>query len=184
MIEISFAALQVGITAAWLLVRGFFALKAKRIDAKRELELLLVYICIMVVARCTFFPFEKIDGKVQPLILDFSLAFPFRINYIPFANLLDYPEARQIKLNIIGNTAMFIPLGIVWPAVYKKLNTHAKVIAAGVGFSLLIELLQLPFFDRVTDVDDLILNSVGFVLGYGVYLLVKRGAAMREDEGV
>ena len=33
--------------------------------------------------------------------------------------------------------------------------------------------LQLPFFDRVTDVDDLILNSLGFAAGYGIYLLVK-----------
>ena len=45
--------------------------------------------------------------------------------------------------------------------------------AAGVGFSLCIEILQLPFFDRVTDVDDLILNSIGFLIGYGAYLLVR-----------
>ena len=41
------------------------------------------------------------------------------------------------------------------------------------GCSLLIEILQLPFFDRASDIDDLILNSVGFIVGYGIYLLVK-----------
>jgi glycopeptide antibiotics resistance protein len=60
----------------------------------------------------------------------------------------------------------------VWPAVFKKLNTHRKVIAAGVGITLTIELLQLPFYDRATDIDDLILNSAGFLIGYGVYLIV------------
>ena len=69
---------------------------------------------------------------------------------------------------------MFIPIGIIWPAVFRKLDTHRKIIAAGVGFSLCIEILQLPFFDRVTDIDDLILNSLGFLMGYGIYLLVKK----------
>jgi glycopeptide antibiotics resistance protein len=72
---------------------------------------------------------------------------------------------------------MFIPVGIVWPAVYKKLDTHAKVVAAGFGFSLLIEMLQLPFFDRVTDIDDFFLNSLGFLAGYGIYLIAKKKKA-------
>ena len=67
---------------------------------------------------------------------------------------------------------MFIPVGIIWPIVYKELDTHKKVIAAGVGFSLCIEILQLPFFDRVTDIDDLIMNSAGYLVGYGICLLV------------
>ena len=74
-------------------------------------------------------------------------------------------------INIIGNTTMFMPLGIVWPIVYKELNTHKKVIAAGVGFSLIIEILQLLFYDRVTDIDDLILNTVGIILGYSLWKL-------------
>jgi glycopeptide antibiotics resistance protein len=68
---------------------------------------------------------------------------------------------------------MFIPLGIVWPAVFKQLDKPWKVIAAGVGVSLTIEILQLPFYGRATDIDDLILNSAGFLIGYGIYLLVR-----------
>jgi glycopeptide antibiotics resistance protein len=81
---------------------------------------------------------------------------------------------REALINLIGNTAMFIPLGIVWPGVFKKLNTHRKVIAAGFGVSLTIEILQLPFFGRSTDIDDLILNSAGFLMGYGIWLLCRR----------
>ena len=51
---------------------------------------------------------------------------------------------------------------------------NGEVIGAGVGTSLLIEILQLPFFDRVSDINDLILNSLGFLVGYGIYLLVKK----------
>lgn len=174
MIEISYSFLMTAISVVWIFVRMVCWVKAKRIDWKREAQLILVYICVIVVARFTFFPFDKVDGKIQPLILDLTKMYPFRINWIPFVNLLDYPELRSILLNVIGNTAMFVPLGIVWPLVYKKRNTHKKTIAAGIGVSLCIEILQLPFYDRVTDIDDLILNSAGFLLGYGLYILGKK----------
>lgn len=173
MIKISYAAMLILITAIWLLVRILCWMKNMRIDWKREFQLLFVYICLIVVARFTFFPFSKVDGKIQPLIFDAAMMIPFRINLVPIVHLMDYPVFREAMLNLIGNTTMFIPIGIVWPIVYKKLNTPAKVLAAGIGFSLCIEILQLPFYDRVTDIDDLILNSLGYAAGYGLYLLVK-----------
>ena len=178
MITISYTFLASMITIAWILVRIAAAYKTRQFSWKRELQLMLVYICIVVVLRFTFFPFEKINGKLQPLLFDPANFIPFRINTTPFVHLFDYPEMRSALLNLIGNTAMFVPLGIVWPIVYKKLDTHFKVIAAGVGVSLVIEILQLPFFDRVSDIDDLILNSTGFLLGYGIYLLVRKIASV------
>lgn len=173
MIGISYSSVMVGITVLWILVRGMVCLRQKRFSLKRELQLLLVYICVVVVTRFTFFPFSKVDGQVQPLLFDASRIFPPRINLLPVVYLFDYPIFREALINFIGNTAMFIPLGIVWPSVFKKLDTHGKVIAAGVGYSLLIEIFQLPFFDRVSDIDDLLLNSLGFLMGYGIYLLVR-----------
>jgi glycopeptide antibiotics resistance protein len=58
----------------------------------------------------------------------------------------------------------------------RKLDTSFKVISAGIGLSLFIEILQLPFFDRVSDIDDLLLNSLGFLLGYGIYLIVTKAS--------
>ena len=173
MIEISYAFMIILISVLWLVVRTVVWTKQKHIDWKRELQLLLVYICIIVVTRFTFCPFGKVDGKIQPLVFYKDNWFPFRINLLPFVYLFDYPTLNEALLNLIGNTAMFIPLGIVWPSVFKKLDTPAKVIAAGVGFSFCIEILQLPFYDRVSDVDDLILNSLGYMIGYGIYAGVK-----------
>lgn len=162
------------ITAVWILARGIVGFHRKTISWKREAELILVYICLIVVARFTFCPFGKVDGQIQPLLFDPAQIFPPRINLVPMVYLLDYLIAGEAVLNVVGNTAMFIPIGIIWPLVFKELNTHKKVMAAGVGFSLCIEILQLPFFDRVTDIDDLFLNSLGYLLGYGVYLLAKK----------
>lgn len=174
MIEISYSFLFVLISIVWIFVRFVCYSKTKKLDWKRELQLILVYICIVVVVRFTFFPFSKVNGNIQPLIFDFVRMFNFRINLIPFINLLDYEIKREMLTNIIGNTIMFMPLGVVWPIVFKELNTHKKVIAAGVGCSLIIEILQLLCYDRVTDIDDLILNSLGFIAGYLIYLLVKK----------
>ena len=174
MIPIPYLPVMIGITLLWILVRAVVCYKTKNFSWKREAQLILVYICIVVVARFTFFPFSKVDGKVQQLMLDTANILNFRINLKPIVYLMDYEIRREALINVIGNTTMFIPLGIVWPVCFKQLDTHWKVISAGVGTSLLIEILQLPFFDRVSDIDDLLLNSLGFVIGYGIYLLVKK----------
>ena len=111
---------------------------------------------------------------MQPLLFDWTKIFPPRINLIPVVYLFDYPIFREALINFIGNTTMFIPLGIVWPAVFRQLDTHKKAILSGVLTSLAIEILQIPFFDRVSDIDDLILNSLGFVMGYGILVLVRK----------
>lgn len=174
MVEIYYSQMVLVISALWLLARAACWLKNKKIDWKRETQLLLVYICIIVVVRFTFCPFGKVDGKIQPLLFDKDKILPFWLNFKPFVYWFDYPTMKEALLNLIGNTTMFIPLGIVWPSVFKNLNTHGKRIAAGVGVTLTIEVLQLPFFGRATDIDDLILNSLGFFMGYGIYLLVRK----------
>lgn len=172
MIQIPYCTMFTAITVLWILLRMLVAYRSRTLSWKREAQLVLVYICIVVVVRFTFCPFGKVNGRIQPLLFDPANYFPFRINLLPFVHLLDYPTKGEILLNLIGNTAMFLPLGIVWPLVFRQLDTHRKVMAAGFGCSLCIELLQLPFFSRVSDIDDLILNTLGFALGYGIYLLV------------
>jgi len=184
MIKISYGAMFAFICLVWVSVRLRVYGKTKKLSLKREAQLMLVFICVVVVARFTFFPFSKVDGRIQPLVFDAAKAFPPRINLLPFVYLFDYPVFREAMLNLIGNTAMFIPLGIVWPSVFRELDSHKRAIYAGVGVSLFIEILQLPFFDRVSDIDDLILNSIGYLLGYGTYLLAgKIKAVMPRTKG-
>ena len=70
MIEISYTSMIVFISVIWCLVRLICAIKNKRVCYKREIQLLLVYICIVVVARFTFFPFFTVNGEIQPLIFE------------------------------------------------------------------------------------------------------------------
>ena len=173
MIEIPFIFLEIVFTAIWIINRIRIWISQKQIDWKQEAVLLLMYINLAVIIRFTFFPMSKVDGHIQPLVFDIATVFPFRINLIPLVNLFDYDSKRDLLLNVIGNTAMFIPSGIVLPIVYKRLNTSWKVILAGAGISLCIEIIQLPFSVRATDIDDLILNTIGVIVGCGIYTLVQ-----------
>lgn len=168
-IEIPFLLTELIFTGIWLIIRVCLWVKQKRIDWKREAVLLLIYINLAVVIRFTFFPMFRVDGQIQPLVLDTAAIFPFRVNLIPLVNLFDYDSKRDLLLNVIGNAAMFIPSGIVLPIVYKQLDSFQKVVLAGAGISLCIEILQLPFRVRATDIDDLILNTLGVIVGYGIY---------------
>lgn len=181
MIEISYGTMFAIISVIWCINRAIIGWKNKSFDWKRELQLLLVYICIVVIVRFTFCPFGKVDGKIQPLLFDVKRMWPFRINLLPFVYMADYEIMSEAILNFAGNTLMFVPVGIVYPIVYKKLDMHKKVMAAGVGFSLVIEILQLPFYDRVSDIDDLILNSLGYGLGYLIYLGIKRSQKQKRE---
>lgn len=174
MFEISFFSAELVFAGIWLLTRIFVWIKNGRVDPKREAVLLLMYLDLAVIFRFVFFPRELTDGRIQPLVFDPATAFPFRVNFVPLVHLFDFGSARDIIWNVVGNAAMFIPSGIVLPVVYGNLDRFRKVVAAGAFISLCIEILQLPFSSRASDIDDLILNTLGVAVGYGIYAAVKR----------
>lgn len=94
------------------------------------------------------------------------------IQYIPFSFVKDLsnPEAGIdiVLKNVLGNFAIFIPLGILLPLFIKKLSFSSTVLT-GFITSLSIELLQYIVGFGMTDIDDLILNTLGCALGAGLY---------------
>ncbi len=174
MLAISFLSAELAFAAVWLLVRISVWKKQNSIDWKREAVLLMMYLNLAVIIRFVFFPRDLVDGRVQPLIFEAAAVFPFRINLIPLVHLFDYDRIRDIIWNVVGNMVMFIPSGIVLPIIYRQLNSFWKVVAAGAVISLCTEILQLPFPSRASDIDDLILNTLGVAVGYGIYAACKR----------
>ena len=174
MLEISFLSAELAFTAVWLLVRICVWKKQNSIDWKREAALLWMYLNLAVIIRFVFFPRDLVGGRVQPLVFEATAVFPLRINCIPLVHLFQYDSIRNILWNVVGNTAMFIPSGIMLPILYKQLDRVWKVAAAGALISLCIEILQLPFPSRASDIDDLILNTLGAAVGYGIYAACKR----------
>ena len=81
--------------------------------------------------------------------------------------------AKDVAQNIIGNIIMFIPLGIFLPVADKRFENYKRVFLFAVAGSMLIELAQ--YFSRYinnyrqVDIDDVILNTLGAILGYYIY---------------
>ena len=74
--------------------------------------------------------------------------------------------------NIVLNICLFIPLGFLIPIGFRKMRRLWKTAAAGFGVSLLIEFTQIIFRKGIGEVDDLIDNTVGTMIGFGVFVLV------------
>ena len=171
MFEITYQGMFVFITLAWIAVRAICGVRRGNVDFKYEAKLLLVYICLVVIARFVYFPMRLVEGKIGTLTMDVDKIFPLWINLIPIVHLADVYDGWLV--NIIGNVTMFIPVGIVWPLCFKKLDTLGKTVLVTAGFPLFIEITQLPFYDRCSDVDDLILNTTGIFIGALIFFCVR-----------
>lgn len=161
--EITYWEMLAFISAVWVLARVIAGVKNRKVSAAREAMLLMVYICIIVVARIVYFPWHLVDGKIGTMIFDSSKLIPVQFNFVPVVRLFEVYDGW--KLNLFGNIAMFVPVGVVWPACFRKIDTVWKTVLAGAGFSLCIELTQLLFYERHSDIDDIILNTAGMLIG-------------------
>jgi len=113
--------------------------------------------------------------------IDRQSGFHATVNFIPFKSILgslDHPYSKIGFMNIVGNLLLLLPLGLLTGILMKRSRNMFRVIAIGLGIAVLIELTQYILTEnyvirrRVVDVDDVILNSVGFWLGYGLYKLL------------
>ncbi len=74
---------------------------------------------------------------------------------------------------VIGNILMFIPFGFLLPTVFKRLSSFKKAVIIIFSFSFSIEFIQY-FIGRSSDIDDLILNTLGGSLGFMLYVLTDK----------
>lgn len=99
------------------------------------------------------------------------------INIIPFQTIMEYlyigadGVKRFSLMNIGGNIAAFIPLGMYLPLFKKNKKIGINLLLVFLT-SLFVEIIQWIFAVGVADIDDLILNSLGGLLGILVYKLV------------
>ena len=103
-------------------------------------------------------------GIITPTGLHFP---PDKINLIPFLWITEGIRPY------IENIMLFIPLGFLLPRIWRKYEVLWKTVLSGITFSLAIELSQL-FNYRVTDIDDLLMNTLGALIGWVIFRLLKK----------
>ena len=189
-------------TAVWIPARvlyitgrrkrtGAVASRTVRETASHEVFLWLFGVSLTVILSQTltvdgspsfFVPKLRTDGEYLNLI-------PLR-SLRRLKNTGTAAESRFFMVNILGNIAVFVPLGAFFAAAFGRKIPGTALFCAAV--SLAVELAQL-FMPRAADIDDIILNTAGGVAGAALCAAVraamagirkKRGTEVEEkDEG-
>lgn len=148
----------------------------------REMGLHLFVLCLFGLAAMVLWPgyhFESTDGLWGNLVIhNARSSWTDSMNLVPLRMVSDYLRAfREGELfyaivMLFGNLGTFLPLGF-FPALLFRGFGWKKTFLLGLSFSLGAECCQF-FLGRHCDVDDVILNVLGVMLGYGLCLLLKR----------
>lgn len=87
------------------------------------------------------------------------------LNFIPFRS--------GVEISSILNIIFFIPFGFLLPTLWMEFRKLLPTVVAGFLFSLIIEVGQL-FTIRATDVDDLIMNTLGSIFGFIIFKIFSK----------
>ncbi|MEH7413620.1 VanZ family protein [Priestia megaterium] len=99
------------------------------------------------------------------------------INLVPFytmRDLLFHHSFSDFILNNIGNIILFLPFGFFLPIKFRGIDNLPKSFLVGMFFSVLIEIVQLFMPNRWTDIDDVLLNTLGTGIGYSLFKMLNK----------
>lgn len=171
----------------------YFRRYKKRSNAKREFYLSIFAGYVAVACLLLFMPNAVIARHGIDLTgayFDFVgnardrlLSGAWGVNFIPFKTIrayFHYSGFLYVCSNILGNVILFLPFGFFLPTLYKKAQKLTYTLRNTIMFSIFIEFIQF-FIGRSVDIDDVMLNTLGGVLGY---LLFRRWSRRRKDLSV
>lgn len=93
------------------------------------------------------------------------------VNLVPFRtikNYIKYSGFLHTMTNIMGNVIIFVPFGILLPEIFSKARSLSKILVITFFTSFFVEFIQF-FIGRSVDIDDLMLNVLGSVIGYFIW---------------
>ena len=99
------------------------------------------------------------------------------INFVPFKTIFYYLSGNvnshiAIK-NLLGNILAFTPMGFLLPTLFDGCEKLKNILHVAFLVSLSIEITQLIFSLGSCDIDDIILNVLGAVIGFAGYKALK-----------
>ena len=90
----------------------------------------------------------------------------------PIINLVPFSDGLEISgiLNII----FFMPFGFLLPTLWKKYRALLPTLCTGILFSIIIEIGQLFIPFRASDINDLIMNTIGTICGWAIFNIMSK----------
>ena len=113
----------------------------------------------------------------------------YRYNLIPLHTISAYVRNLGLDnmidtaINLIGNIAVFIPLGFLIPASLSRPWSYGRFILFFIFFIILLECMQTFLRVGTGDIDDLLLNVIGGSLGYVLFVQYEK-VSIKDDKKV
>ncbi len=82
--------------------------------------------------------------------------------------------AFSVTANLLGNVLIFLPFGMLVPFLTKRFKKFWSVVLLTLELSVLVELVQLVTKVGSCDVDDILLNTIGGMIGFACYAIAVR----------
>jgi len=133
---------------------------------RRPVTILLLIAVTIVIAVLTLYLTGKSYSKVDPIPFEDLRHLVHRLERKPMATT----TVSLIVMPVIANLLMFLPWGfLMFIALYgvnrPTVQTYVLTILLGMSFSMAIEAVQYFLPTRVADINDIIWNSVGTIVG-------------------
>lgn len=138
-----------------------------------------LFVYLAGVVGFTLFPIE-----LEPELRETMFTNMRWINVVPFATISEIYVYRNVDnygtvFQVVANIIMFIPLGCLYPLCSKYRVTWKRMLVTALIFTLSIEMAQLvqnllyQAIPHSIDVDDLILNTAGGMIGFAIFYACK-----------
>ena len=106
-------------------------------------------------------------------------------NFVPFKTILPYLRGERgliiAGINLVGNIVLLVPIGFLFPFIYRNM-TWKKTLVLAVAAGLAIEGMQEVFQVGIFDIDDVILNGVGVMIGYWAFTTLAKRVRLRSQQ--
>ena len=150
-------------------------------DKKKRLILFAVYIVVVLKVIILKYPYAQLRGIMDTWSKEVILEGLDTANFTLFRTIhmyIDYSDRLNSFENLVGNVVVFIPYGIFLPLIWKRFRNFADTFLAAFLFSLAIEVFQLFSAFGAFDVDDVLLNCVGAMIGYVICMVGMWGMSL------
>ena len=135
---------------------------------KKLLALVVLIIYIAILIKIMVFK-DLPTVRVGILKLNFAGTREGEANLIPFKTILPYLMGYKglliAGINLIGNIVLLVPVGVLAPLIAPNFNWKKSLIIALLS-GLSIELTQVILKVGIFDIDDVLLNALGVMIGY------------------
>jgi len=150
--------------------------KIRQIDKKYVRLLFFLYLLLVIKVIIFKYPISELRQIAASWEKGVILEGLEHANFTLFKTIrmyIDYAYKLNSFENLVGNVVVFIPFGLLFPGVFKRGRNFWIMLLNVLVFVIGIEVFQLFSAFGAFDVDDIMLNCLGAVVGYLLYLLCK-----------